>query len=61
MTAIAPFADVDLALRVVELEELLERERARRAGLERGIESLIARLEELRRENAELREATSLV
>lgn len=55
MTALAEYIEVDLAARVEELEELLDRERARRAGLERGIESLSARLEELRHENARLR------
>ncbi len=44
-----------LAARVRELEELLERERARNAGLERGLDALSARVTELREENARLR------
>ena len=45
-----------LAARVRELEERLERERARNAGLERGLDALSARVTELREENARLRE-----
>jgi regulator of replication initiation timing len=45
----------DLALRVRELTEQLERERARNAGLEQGIVALTARVEALRLENLELR------
>ena len=45
-----------LAARVRELEERLERERARNAGLERGLDALSARVTSLREENARLRE-----
>jgi len=45
-----------LAARVRELEERLERERARNAGLERGVDALSARVSELREENARLRD-----
>ncbi len=45
-----------LAARVRELEERLERERARNAGLERGLDALSARVTDLREENARLRE-----
>jgi chromosome segregation ATPase len=45
-----------LAARVRELEERLERERARNAGLERGLDALSVRVTELREENARLRE-----
>jgi regulator of replication initiation timing len=45
----------DLALRVRELSERLERERARNAGLEQGIGALTERVEALRLENLELR------
>ena len=55
MCAVIDLTELDLAARVDELEELLERERARRAGLEAGIESLTSRLEQLRHENAALR------
>lgn len=48
--------DVLLADRIRELEERLARERARNAGLERGLEALNARVTELRAENARLRE-----
>jgi hypothetical protein len=43
-------------VRVLELEDRLERERARNAGLERGIEALTARVAALQAENARLRE-----
>ena len=45
----------DLALRVRELTERLERERARNAGLEQGIAALTERIEALREENRVLR------
>ena len=45
----------DLAVRVRELAEQLERERARNAGLERGIAALSERVTALREENARLR------
>jgi cell division protein FtsB len=45
-----------LAARVRELEERLERERARNAGLERGLDALSARVSALRAENARLRD-----
>ena len=45
----------DLELRVRELTEQLERERARNAGLEQGISALTERVEALRVENLELR------
>ena len=48
----------DLALRVRELSEKLERERARNHGLEQGISALTERVEALRRENLELRHKT---
>lgn len=46
-----------LAARVRELEGRLERERARNAGLERGLDALSARVTELREENASLRDS----
>jgi cell division protein FtsB len=55
MTILADTADISAAARVLELEEQLARERARREGLERGIEALSARVDELRRENERLR------
>jgi cell division protein FtsB len=48
----------DLALRVRELTEQLERERARNAGLEQGIAALTERIEALREENRTLRGQT---
>ena len=57
MTTLAAPPASDLEARVLELEDRLERERARNAGLERGIEALSARVAELQRENARLREA----
>ena len=45
----------DLAFRVRELTERLERERARNAGLEQGIAALTERIEALREENRVLR------
>lgn len=42
--------------RIRELESLLERERARSAGLARGVDALSARVAELQVENARLRE-----
>ena len=45
----------DLALRVRELSEQLDRERARNAGLEQGIAALTERIEALREENRALR------
>ena len=47
---------VSLEARVVELEDRLERERARNAGLAQGIEALTARIAALCEENARLRE-----
>ena len=44
----------DLALRVRELTEQLERERARNHGLEQGISALSERVEALRLENERL-------
>ena len=44
-----------LAHEVRELTERLDRERARNAGLERGINALSERVEALRLENLELR------
>ena len=45
----------DLALRVRELSEQLDRERARNAGLEQGIAALTERIEALRLENLRLK------
>ena len=55
LSALVDSVDADLTARIEELEERLERERARSAGLERGIDALSARVEELRLENALLR------
>ena len=56
MTALAdPIDDLSLEARVLELEDQLDRERARNAGLAQGIEALTARIAELRAENARLR------
>lgn len=58
MNALAEPTDVDriaLGARVVALEDRLERERARNAGLAQGIEALTARVAELSAENAQLR------
>ena len=49
-------AATDPAARIRELEHLLELEQARREAMEQGIERLSARVNELLRENAELRE-----
>jgi hypothetical protein len=43
-------------VRVMELEHLLELERARRAAIEEGLDRLSARCNDLARENAALRE-----
>lgn len=62
MTALAPDI-VDgsvLIARLLDLEMQLERERARNAGLERGIEALTAVVDELRADNARLRAETPL-
>jgi hypothetical protein len=57
MAITAPTDDVSrLVARLLELETQLERERARNAGLEQGLESLSVRVGELRAENARLRE-----
>ena len=45
----------ELVARLLDLEMQLDRERARNAGLERGIEALTAVVEDLRAENARLR------
>ena len=45
----------ELIGRLLDLEMQLERERARNAWLERGIEALTAVVEDLRAENARLR------
>jgi hypothetical protein len=47
--------EVDLGVAVRDLTERLERERARNAGLERGLSALSERVELLRDENLELR------
>ena len=46
-----------LRLQVADLEAQLRRERSRRQGVERGLDTLSERLAELQRENAELRRA----
>ena len=46
----------DLRARIARLEHQLELERARNAGLERGLTALDRRVTELREENAVLRE-----
>ena len=46
---------MDLALRVRELSEQLDRERARNAGLEQGIAALTERVQLLREQNERLR------
>lgn len=56
--AAPPHPTADLERRLAELEALLVRERARRAGLEAGIDALTARIETLRAENAALRGAS---
>ena len=48
--------DTDLQDRIAQLEHQLELERARNAGLERGLTALDRRVNELRDENAQLRE-----
>jgi cell division protein FtsB len=48
-------AGEDLRAVVRDLTERLERERARNAGLERGLTALSEQVERLRDENAELR------
>ena len=53
MTMHAP--DTDLRARIAGLEHQLELERARNAGLERGLTALDRRVTELRAENAALR------
>jgi len=57
MTALAPETPdaSELVARLLDLEIQLDRERARNAGLERGIESLSTVVEDLRVENARLR------
>ena len=56
MSTLAPSIDpLALEARVLELEDRLERERARNEGLAQGIEALTARIAELRAENARLR------
>ena len=50
-----PESDEELARQVRELHQLLDRERARNAGLERGITALSERVDALRLENLELR------
>jgi hypothetical protein len=58
MTTLAtpPSTDVsELVGRLLDLEEQLDRERARNHGLEQGIEALTAVVEDLRAENARLR------
>jgi hypothetical protein len=52
---IAPDAEADLRAQVRDLTEQLVRERARSAGLERGLSALSERVGVLRDENAELR------
>ena len=49
--------DTDLQDRIARLEHQLDLERARNAGLERGLTALDHRVTELREENALLREA----
>jgi cell division protein FtsB len=60
--SLAPHAEsgADDAVRVRELTERLERERARNAGLERGLNALSERVETLRLENLELRRRLEL-
>ena len=48
-------SDTDLRARIADLEHRLELERARNAGLERGLTALDRRVTELRAENAALR------
>ena len=52
---LVPEADSELAAQVRELTARLERERARNAGLERGVDALSERVDALRLENLELR------
>jgi hypothetical protein len=51
----APDSGPGLRAELLHLTEQLERERARNAGLERGLSALSERVELLRHENAELR------
>ena len=55
MSTLTDPIDLPLDARLLELEDRLERERARNAGLERGIEALTARVAALQAENAQLR------
>ena len=55
VSALATDLESDLLARIEELEERLDRERARNAGLEQGIDALTRRVDELRRENERLR------
>ncbi len=56
MSDVAETIDLSLAARVRELEDRLDRERARNAGLTAGVEALAARVAALQEENARLRE-----
>jgi predicted RNase H-like nuclease (RuvC/YqgF family) len=55
MSATVPTDEAPLMARIRELEERLDRERARNAGLERGLSALSRTVAELREENARLR------